>query len=701
MRYKYLLIAFVFLCTNANAEWFLRGTQNSWEATPMESAGAGTNTVQLKGVAFATAGSIKFDRFGDWSENYGVGGRSGTDVPVAAGNWDIKFFTDTKNWNISAAQISSSSLATSSSLAASSSLISSSAASSTAASIYHLRGTFNSWQEGTRLNRVGNTDNYEYCVNFVGGDTNGGPRFKIDPNGGWGDAIPSADFVVAAGWVKVTFNSISKAISVQQNLPANCVIASSSVAVSSSVQSSAISSSTASSAPASIYHLRGTFNSWQEGTLLNRVGNTDNYDYCVNFVGGDTNGGPRFKIDPNGAWGDAIPAADFTVSAGWLRISFNSTSKAISVQQNLSTSCAIASSSVAISSVATSSSVKSSVISSSSVASSTAASIYHLRGTFNSWQEGTLLNRVGNTDNYDYCVNFVGGDTNGGPRFKIDPNGAWGDAIPAADFAVSAGWVRISFNSTSKAISVQQNLSASCAIASSSVATSSVATSSSVKSSAISSAVASSAPASIYHVRGTFNSWQEGTLLNRVGNTDNYDYCVNFVAGDTNGGPRFKIDPNGAWGDAIPAADFVVSAGWVRINFNSTSKAISVQQNLPANCAATSSSAAQSSVAQSSAASSAPASIYHLRGTFNSWLEGTLLNRVGNTDTYEYCVNFVAGDSKGGPRFKIDPNGAWGDAIPAADFTVSAGWVKVSFNSISKAISVQQNLPANCGAAAN
>jgi|GEM_PF-4123960 len=376
MRYQYLLIAVLFsLCGNANAEWFLRGTHNAWAAAQMESAGAGTNTMQLKNVVFTAAGNIKFDRFGDWKENYGTGGLGGGNIAVAAGTWDIKFFTDTKNWNIAVSQAvaSSSSMKSSSnssvvviSSSIKSSVASSSVASSAPASIYHVRGTFNGWLEGTLMSRVGTTDNYERCVNFVGGDTNGGPRFKIDPNGAWGDGIPAADFVVTAGWVKISFNSVSKAITTQQNLAANCAAASSSSSVSSS-KSSVASSSVTSSAPASIYHVRGTFNGWLEGTLMSRVGTTDSYERCVNFVGGDTNGGPRFKIDPNGAWGDGIPAADFVVTAGWVKILFNSTTKAISVQQNLPANCGVSSSS--------SSAISSSVSSSSVVVSSSSSSL--------------------------------------------------------------------------------------------------------------------------------------------------------------------------------------------------------------------------------------------------------------------------------------------------------------------------------------
>ncbi|HWV16097.1 MAG TPA: NPCBM/NEW2 domain-containing protein [Cellvibrio sp.] len=309
MKYSYWLIAFLLsLCAQAQADWFLRGTHNAWTATPMESVG--NNTMQLKGVVFSTAGSIKFDRFGNWAESYGVGGLNGNNIAVAAGTWDIKFFTDSKAWSITATPV---------------------------AATYHVRGTFNAWAEGTLMAPTGTSNNYERCVNFTGGDANGGPRFKIDPNGGWGDGLPAADFAVATGWVKIVFNSASKTITAQQNLASNCGAVTSASSSSSQSSSSTISrSASTSSVAASIYHLRGTFNNWVEGTLMSRLGSSDNYQSCINFTGTGT----RFKIDPNGGWGDGIPSSDYTVSPGWVKISFNSTSKAIATEQNLAANCA-------------------------------------------------------------------------------------------------------------------------------------------------------------------------------------------------------------------------------------------------------------------------------------------------------------------------------------------------------------------------
>ena len=68
MKYKLLLGASLLLASlTTQAEWFLRGTHNSWGATQMDVAST-KNTMVLNDVVFAKAGYIKFDRFGDWFE---------------------------------------------------------------------------------------------------------------------------------------------------------------------------------------------------------------------------------------------------------------------------------------------------------------------------------------------------------------------------------------------------------------------------------------------------------------------------------------------------------------------------------------------------------------------------------------------------------------------------------------------------------
>jgi len=270
MKIKYLFITLLLtLCANVQAEWFLRGTHNNWAAAQM--AAGGTNTMQLTNVVFAAAGNIKFDRFGDWKESYGVGGKGGTNIAVAAGTWNIKFFTDTKNWSITRAATSSSkasskasstaitsskasfSKISSSSALASSTSKTSSSASSIAGTKYHLRGTHNGWAEGDLFVAVaGSTTNMEICRNFLTTATITQPRFRVDPNGGWGaDAFPAAD-VAASGWTKIIINRSTKTIvSTTKGMGANCTAASS-VSSSSKSSVSSKSSSKSSSSKSSI-----------------------------------------------------------------------------------------------------------------------------------------------------------------------------------------------------------------------------------------------------------------------------------------------------------------------------------------------------------------------------------------------------------------------------------------------------------------
>lgn len=91
-----LLVLLLMVCSNTYADWYLRGTQNNWQAEPMSFIG--NNTMEIKHIVFKQAGSLKFDRYGNWYENYGIGGFHGGNIPIAAGTWNIRFYTDTHDW---------------------------------------------------------------------------------------------------------------------------------------------------------------------------------------------------------------------------------------------------------------------------------------------------------------------------------------------------------------------------------------------------------------------------------------------------------------------------------------------------------------------------------------------------------------------------------------------------------------------------
>lgn len=335
------------LCTacvaQAHAEWFIRGSHNAWAADQMESVG--NNTMLASNVTFASDGLFKFDRFGDWTENYGIGGRSGGDITIGAGTYDIRFFTDTKDWQIAAAFTG-----------------------------FHLRGTSNNWQEGTILQPVGgNSDLVSSCQDF---SNQINPRFKIDPNGGWGgDEFPATDVLVSNGWVRVTVDSGSNSIvSVEEGLGIDCSFASSAQ-----------------------LHLRGTLNSWQEGTLLSTNDEGESYEICAEF---GTSG--LFKIDPNGAWGgDEFPATDQPAS-GWTYIRADAES-ILEISTNLPSNC------------------------------ESAEAAWFVSGTFNNGQPITMDNNSGNLFTATIDVTSGGtpallkvGDGNGnsfpssGPGLEVD-----------------------------------------------------------------------------------------------------------------------------------------------------------------------------------------------------------------------------------------------------------------------------------------
>lgn len=376
------------------------------------------------------------------------------------------------------------------------------------------------------------------------------------------------------------------------------------------------------------------------------------------------------------------------------------------------------------------------------VCSNAFADNWVFRGTPNAWQTTPMKAPVAPSTLFTTCQNFVSGDANGGPRFKIDnaTKGSWVESYPSTDRVVDANSsYDITFDpashvvnqtkrtsacptasssssavssssksSTSSVVSSSSKPSSSSVASSSSKPSSSSVASSSSKSSSSSvvsssssskSSVASSTSSSSaipVHLRGTQTTptWIEGDLMTPTG-TNTYEICRNFTVGDANGGPRFKIDPNGGWGtDAFPASD-VATTGWTKIVVNISTKTFTKTSNMAANCAASSSS---SSVTSSSVASSSAIPV-HFRGTQTTptWIEGDLMTPTG-PNTYEICRNFTVGDANGGPRFKIDPNGAWGtDAFPASDVAAS-GWTKVVANISTKTFTQTSNMAANCGA---
>lgn len=257
----------------------LRGLFNNWLSAPMKMVAQCTWGATIDVVGAANT-QVKFDVANNWVTNFGDTNADGIaeqaggniTIPGGAGRYDVTFNDQTKAYkvvkvvvvassSVASSSVASSSVESSSAVVASSvAVVSSSVASSVAsapASIFHLRGTHNGWLVGDFFAPVvGSATNFEICRNFAAGDANGGPRFKVDPNGGWGaDAFPAAD-VPANGWTKIVINGTTRVlVSTTINMPVNCgVVASSSSVASSSIavaSSSVASSSVVSSSVAS------------------------------------------------------------------------------------------------------------------------------------------------------------------------------------------------------------------------------------------------------------------------------------------------------------------------------------------------------------------------------------------------------------------------------------------------------------------
>lgn len=175
------------LSCGSHAEWYLRGSFNGWGTTPM--VPLDDDVVYVNNLVVNENGSFKFDRWGDWQENYGVGGLNGSNISISAGYYDIHFNPSLIDWVVVPAE-------------------------------FHFRGTSNNWSEGDVMTPVsGEASLVETCQYFSGENS----RFKIDPNGQWGDDFPASDVGVQEGWVKIVVDIYNNSIySIDEALNENC-----------------------------------------------------------------------------------------------------------------------------------------------------------------------------------------------------------------------------------------------------------------------------------------------------------------------------------------------------------------------------------------------------------------------------------------------------------------------------------------------
>lgn len=140
-----------------------------------------------------------------------------------------------------------------------------------------------------------------------------------------------------------------------------------------------------------------------------------------------------------------------------------------------------------------------------------------------------------------------------------------------------------------------------------------------------------------WYFRGTPNGWAS-TALTAI-DSQLYETCQTFGAGDGNGGPRFKIDRFGNWNENYPSADYSVEPNRsYRISFNSNTKALSVVA--VASCDTTSFSRFFPSL--------------YFRGTPNGWAATPMTLTADHT--WQLQVQF---DGQANQRFKVDVAGDW------------------------------------------
>ncbi len=165
--------------------------------------------------------------------------------------------------------------------------------------------------------------------------------------------------------------------------------------------------------------------------------------------------------------------------------------------------------------------------------------------------------------------------------------------------------------------------------------------------------------------RGTPNQWSS-TQLETLSSSE-FETCQTFAEGDSDGGPRFKIDRYGDWTESYPSSDYSVTANQsYQIIFNSSTSSISVTQ--VSSC--------------DDDGSSSSDDTWYFRGTPNDWAS----TEMSTSDDVNYCTEQSFGSDD--PRFKVDHYGDWTEAYPSEDYRVDADSdYQICINADSKEVS--------------
>lgn len=290
MKITWLIpIAPLILSGACHAEWFYRGTSNTWNATQMDLVS--TNRYQTcQTFANGDGGGgprFKIDRHGDWAESYPTVDHSANSHT----SYLIDF--DTSTQAITTTEVASCNT-------------------SSGFPSLHFRGTPNAW-ENTLMQEV-SEGIWQVTINF---DGQAEQRFKFDILGDWsqnyGDDNSDGQLEFAGSDI---FTSITGTYLIEVN--------------EADLSYTLTPDGSPPPPPADTWYFRGTSNSWATTVMVS----TDSVNFCTqqSFASGDNGGGPRFKVDHFGDWTESYPAQDYSVNANTTYdVCFNADTKVISV----------------------------------------------------------------------------------------------------------------------------------------------------------------------------------------------------------------------------------------------------------------------------------------------------------------------------------------------------------------------------------
>lgn len=301
-----------------HADWYFRGTPNSWSTTALTAVSAAEfSTCQTFGSA-STNPRFKIDHSGNWIESYPA-----ADYIVAANqSYKITFNSTSKAIAIQA-------VADCAAVNFSQNF-----------SALNFRGTANNWGTTPMVLVANNLWSVDVLL-----DGQANQRFKFDTSNNWtvnyGDSNSdgilnqsgSDIYSTLVGNYRVQVNDSTLAYTLT---PITLTTSSSSLAASSSsLASSSTQSSMAASSISDSWYFRGTSNNWAS-TLMT----LQNGLHCTQQQFGAASTNPRFKIDHFANWTESYPQADYLVAADTLfSICFNASTKAITLS-NLNSSAA-------------------------------------------------------------------------------------------------------------------------------------------------------------------------------------------------------------------------------------------------------------------------------------------------------------------------------------------------------------------------